>query len=139
MPRSLCGGDGETDCFTLCTTATESLDVLIHVFLSVVVGEFIARLDAFYCVYENVPALYFWFAIRPAGMIYVASDVYTRLPINGLTLIHLKQVLTPARIFFCDGYVPADVFNDALALLEGAHGEEPEPGARSPHPNPFGV
>ena len=123
----------------LCTATAVRPDMFIKIFLAVIIRELLARFDGTDRIDENMTAFYLRLAIGLTRMIDIPRDVLARRAVNRPPAIHFKKIFASATVFLGGGYRAAEIFDDALALLIRARGEEAEPGARPPYPNSLGV
>jgi hypothetical protein len=115
---------------TLTATAAPAADwpyVLIPIFLAVIVAELLARLYAAFGDDKHTLLLlvFLWLAIRRAGMVDVARNIFPALAIYGHMLFKLEKVFTAAAIRFFFGYNFPPIFGDHCGLLYRAGSKQP--------------
>ncbi len=94
-------------------------DEKVEVFAAVVVAEFLAGFDGALGVDEDFVSLYFYLAIRAAGVVDVSREVFSCGTVDGFAVPKLEKILSANTVclVFCDDIAP--VFNNESALGDG--------------------
>ena len=114
--------------------AVRAADHVLQVIGAVIVGDLLARLDVAQGFDEDAAAPDDRFGVGITGMVEVARDIPARGAVDGAVGADLVKVAVAAPLGLFGVFQvenAARVFGDPGALLDGAGGEQAEPGVRA--------
>lgn len=109
-------------CLVLRAAAVFANEV-VEVFFAVVVGQFFARFDCAFGVHEDFVALYFYFAIRAAGVVDVPRNILSGGAVDGFSVTELEKIFPANAVRFVVADDIAPVFHDEPTLGDGNVGK----------------
>src|ERR1700734_3008530 len=109
--------------------AAAFLQKKFQIFLAIVVGDFLARLDIAQRYDDDAAIASHRFGVRPAGVIEVARHVRSRRTVDGHALVDLEHVARAARfeaVGFLGVHAPAAIGRDSGPALDRLGREQPK-------------
>jgi hypothetical protein len=99
--------------------ATVGFDVFFKVVGAVVVAKFFSFFNIFNTVDQYFFGFNYDFAVGAAGVIDIASGIFSASAVNGPAGIDFKEIFASFLISFFAGEHSAGVFNDKFSFLDG--------------------
>src|SRR5947209_3408658 len=81
-----------------CATATRRLDEQLEIFVSIVVGDLLARLDRLERAQDHLALPHRALGVWPAGMVGIAADIAARRSVDGPAAVDLEHVAGARRL-----------------------------------------